>query len=185
MSSPNCDSDIALPHAGLLSYFVQHEVVSNYDRSAETTHPASTLLREERHRVFDEEAQFKLRDASSTAFTECEDLSQPMHHSYQGVFHSLQDLWNFLCVVTLVSCATYLGLDLVLSQYGMGMGLTDRIMGKHLPSLPMAREVSGLQTSSHFFSIILNSHSDTFLSSNTKSGGTRSTNMAPHVTQTA
>ncbi|KZM28133.1 uncharacterized protein EKO05_0001151 [Ascochyta rabiei] len=141
MSSPNCDIDATLPHAGLLSYFRLHHGVDNCDRSAQTICTESSFLSDMKHRVFDEEAQRNSWDADSTTDTECEDLLQPAHRHYQGVFHSVHDLWGFVCVVTLVSCAIYLGLDLALNQYGLGMGLIDRIRGGRLPPSPIAREL--------------------------------------------
>ncbi|XPS68905.1 hypothetical protein M3J09_001185 [Ascochyta lentis] len=141
MSLPNCDSDVALPHAGLLSYFRQHDGVDGCDKSAQTAHTASHFPSDAKHKVFDEEAQSDFWDVGNITDTEYDDLPQPAHRRYQGMFQSFHDFWSFVCVVALVSCAIYLSLDLTLSQYGMGMGLTDRIMGKHLPPPPMAREL--------------------------------------------
>ncbi|KAF2625778.1 hypothetical protein BU25DRAFT_460122 [Macroventuria anomochaeta] len=141
MSSPYCDNDVTLPHAGLLSYFRQPHETHDCDKSAQSARSTSPSLNDIKYRVFDEEAQCDFWDLDSTTDTDCEILSQPARHRYNGIFHTLYDFWSFVCVVTLAACAVLLGLDLALGQFGMGLALTDCIMGRHLPPPPMAHEL--------------------------------------------
>lgn len=137
MSSPD-DSDVALLHTGLLSCFHRS------DKTARTTQDATPIRSDLKHRTFDEEAQCSCWDSNSTYSTDTNygDLYQPSYRRYQGVFHALCSFWGFVCLVTLAACAVLLGLDLALEQFGVRMGMTGCIMGTHLPTPPIAHEVS-------------------------------------------
>jgi hypothetical protein len=132
------DSDIALPHAGLLSYF------RRCDKTARTTQDASPIRSDLKYGIFDEEAQCSFWDSDSTYYTDTDygDLYQPSYRRYQCAFHTLYGFWGFVCLVTLAACAALLGLDLALEQFGVRMWIIDCIMGKHLTTPPMAHEVS-------------------------------------------
>ena len=145
MSSPYFNNGAALPHAEFLSYFRQLERDNGYDESAHTTRFASPSSSDVEDKVFDEEAQFDFWDLNSTTDTDCEVPHPSTRRGHQGIFHSLYDFWSFVSVVALSSCAVLLGLDLALGQYGMGMGLTDCFMGRHLVQSPIAHDVSDWQ----------------------------------------
>lgn len=142
MSSPYFNNGAALPHVGLLSYFRQLERNHDCSESVHTTRFVSPYSSELEDKLFDEEAQHDFWDLDSTTDTDCEVPHSPARRGHQGVFHSLYDFWSFVSVVALSSCAVLLGLDLVLGQYGMGMGLTDCFMGRHLPQSPIVHDVS-------------------------------------------
>lgn len=141
MSSPHCNNDVALPHAGLLAYFHQPNGANSCDKSARTTRDTSAIWSDKKHRLLDEEGQYDFGDADSMTDSGCGYQCRPEPRRY--VFHSLYDFWIFVCIVSLASCAVLLGLDTALSHFGMGMGLTEGIMGRQLPPPTVAHEVSG------------------------------------------
>lgn len=155
MSSPYFNDGAALPHAGFLSYFRQLERDNDCYESAHTTQYASPPSSDTEEKVFDEEAQYDFWDLNSTTDTDCEVPHSSTRRGHQSAFHSLYDFWSFISVVSLSSCAILLGLDLALGQYGMGMGLTDCIVGRHLVQSPIAHDVSHPQSPTYYGNIKL------------------------------
>lgn len=135
------NNDVALPHAGLLSYFTQPRENDGCNESAQSSPTVSPSSSDVKHSAFDEEAQDEFWELDSTTDTDCEDFCQPARRRYHGLFHMLYDFWGFLCLVALSACAVLMGLDVALGQFGMDIGLTDCMLGRHLPPPPMVHEV--------------------------------------------
>ena len=140
------DNNVALPHAGLLSYFRHSE------EPAQTARNATPSWSDTKHGIVDEETQSEFWDSESACSTntDCEALCQPTHRHYPGIFHTLYDFWGSICLVAVAACAALLGLDIALGQFGMGIGVTDCIIGRHLPTPPMAHEVGCSQSAASY-----------------------------------
>ena len=142
MSSP-CNNDIPLPHAGLLTYFRQPNRANNREKDAQIPRVEFVSSRDCKHGRFDEEAQNDFWDSGSTCSTDtdCEDVCQPLGHQNRGIFYALYDLWCFWYFVAIDACAVMLVLNLALGQFGIGGDMADCILGRHLPTPPIAHEV--------------------------------------------
>ena len=106
------DNNVALPHAGLLSYFRHSE------EPAQTARNATPSWSDTKHGIVDEETQSEFWDSESACSTntDCEALCQPTHRHYPGIFHTLYDFWGSICLVAIAACAALLGLDIALGR---------------------------------------------------------------------